>query len=131
MRTLLGTLGILIWVGTSAIAQQLADKDNFYGPEFQAASFPGGVDSLVHFQKRQVVYPEMARQSNIEGRVIVDATVDEGGNIKDIRVVRGIGGGCDEAAEAVVRKMPLWQPATYKGLPTLSHVAIIFLFQVY
>ncbi len=50
-------------------------------------------------------YPEIARKAGIEGRVVVQFIIDEEGNVVDPVVVRGIGGGCDEAAIEAVRQV--------------------------
>lgn len=51
----------------------------------------------------RLVYPEIARLAGIEGRVIIQFIVDEEGNVIDPIVLRGIGGGADEAAIEAVR----------------------------
>lgn len=50
-------------------------------------------------------YPEIARKAGIEGRVVVQFIIDEEGNVVDPVVVRGIGGGCDEAAIEAVKNV--------------------------
>lgn len=44
-----------------------------------------------------LVYPEIARRAGIEGRVVVQFIVDENGNVSYPQIIRGIGGGADEA----------------------------------
>lgn len=44
-----------------------------------------------------LVYPELAKRAGIEGRVVVQFVVDERGEILNPHIIRGIGGGCDEA----------------------------------
>lgn len=61
-----------------------------------------------------LTYPEAARRAGIEGRVIVQFTVDEQGNVVDPEVVRGIGGGCDEAAIEAIKAVE-WIPGTQYG----------------
>ncbi len=50
-------------------------------------------------------YPEIARKAGIEGRVVVQFIIDEEGRVVDPVVVRGIGGGCDEAAIEAVKQV--------------------------
>ncbi|GIV58930.1 M56 family metallopeptidase [Rhodocaloribacter litoris] len=54
----------------------------------------GGLASI----QSKIRYPEIARKAGVEGRVIVQFTVDEEGRVVDPEVVRGIGAGCDEEA---------------------------------
>ena len=43
--------------------------------------------------------------------------VSKTGEISDITVLRGIGGGCDEEAVRVVKLMPKWEPGKQRGVP--------------
>lgn len=52
-----------------------------------------------------IVYPEIAKKAGIEGRVVLQFTVDEQGNVTEPRVIRGIGGGCDEAALNAIKDL--------------------------
>ncbi|MEX0681168.1 MAG: energy transducer TonB [Balneolales bacterium] len=70
----------------------------------------GGMSSIYEYLK----YPEIARLAGIEGRVIVQFVIDEQGNVVDPVVVRGIGGGCDEAALAAVRRLT-FTPGRQRG----------------
>lgn len=59
----------------------------------------GGLAAL----QSKIVYPEIARLAGIEGRVMVQFIIDEQGRVNNPVVVRGIGGGCDEAAIEAVK----------------------------
>jgi len=61
-------------------------------------------------------YPEIARKAGIEGRVVVQFIIDEEGNVVDPVVVRGIGGGCDEAAIEAVKQVR-FTPGRQRGRP--------------
>ena len=50
--------------------------------------------------------------------VFLQFKVDETGKISDVKVLRGIGGGCDQEAMRVVKIMHLWKPAQFEGKPT-------------
>ncbi len=66
----------------------------------------------------RINYPEMAKEANIQGRVIVQFWVDEAGAITNVKILWGIGGGCDEEALRIVNTLPKWKPGTYAGKPT-------------
>jgi protein TonB len=57
----------------------------------------------------------MANSAGISGVVYVTFVVDKDGKIKDVKVLRGIGGGCDEEAVRVVKNMPSWKPGKQRG----------------
>ena len=80
-------------------------------------SFPGGEVKLFEFLQRNIKYPPVARENGIQGRVYVNFVVDKEGKIKDAKIVRGIGGGCDEEALRVVRAMPDWKIGKQNGRP--------------
>ena len=80
-------------------------------------SFPGGTEMLRKYMTKNVKYPAMARENSIEGTVYISFVVDPQGNIKNAKVIRGIGGGCDEEALRVVKAMPKWSPGKQRNKP--------------
>jgi periplasmic protein TonB len=78
-------------------------------------SFPGGDEPRVKFLRDNIVYPQMAKENNIQGTVYVSFVVDSKGKVTDVRLLRGIGGGCDEEAIRVVKLMPPWNPGKQNG----------------
>lgn len=80
-------------------------------------SFPGGEAELFKFLRKTVKYPQMAQDAGITGVVYMTFVVDGNGKVKDPKVLRGIGGGCDEEAIRVVKSMPAWEPGKQRGKP--------------
>jgi protein TonB len=78
-------------------------------------AFPGGEEARVKFLQDNMQYPQMAKESGIQGTVYVTFVVDENGKVIDTKVLRGIGGGCDEEAVRVVKIMPKWTPGKQTG----------------
>lgn len=70
----------------------------------------GGMQAIYN----NIRYPDAARRAGIEGRVIIQFIVDENGQVQDPVVVRGIGGGCDEAAIEAIRSVE-WSPGRQRG----------------
>ena len=79
--------------------------------------FPGGDAARIRFLSENIRYPQMARESGIQGTVFVTFVVERDGSITDVRVIRGIGGGCDEEAIRVIQAMPSWTPGRQRGRP--------------
>jgi periplasmic protein TonB len=80
-------------------------------------SFPGGEEARIRYLQENLRYPQMAREAGIQGTVFVTFVVERDGSVTDVRVIRGIGGGCDEEAVRVVRNMPRWEPGRQRGQP--------------
>ena len=77
--------------------------------------YPGGEAALYAYLAENIKYPQMAKESGIQGRVFVTFVVERDGRVTDVRVLRGIGGGCDEEAIRVVENMPKWTPGKQRG----------------
>lgn len=85
----------------------------------------GGMESV--YQK--IEYPEIARMAGIEGRVIVNFIIDEKGNTVNPKILRGIGGGCDDEALRVV-KMLKFAPGRQRGMPVKVNYTLPILFKI-
>ena len=77
--------------------------------------FPGGMGELMKFLAQNIKYPPLAKESGIQGRVFINFVVEPTGKISNVKVLRGIGGGCDEEAVRVVESMPSWKPGKQRG----------------
>lgn len=80
-------------------------------------SFPGGDAARMKYLQDNIKYPQMARESGIQGTVYVTFVVEKDGSVSDIRILRGIGGGCDEEAIRVIEQMPNWNAGMQRGKP--------------
>jgi len=79
--------------------------------------FPGGDAALYAFLRKNMKYPQMAKEASISGKVYITFVVEKDGSITDVRLLRGIGGGCDEEAMRVVKNMPVWTPGKQRNFP--------------
>ena len=77
--------------------------------------FPGGESAMFGYLSEQLRYPPMAGRAGIQGTVYTSFTVSADGSIEDIRVLRGLEGGCTEEALRVIRSMPRWTPGVQNG----------------
>lgn len=93
------------------------DNDSIYQIVEQMPKFPGGESALMEYVSKNVVYPEEAKEKEIQGRVFIGFVVEKDGSIGEVKVLRGIGGGCDEEAVRVIKGMPKWKPGMQKGKP--------------
>lgn len=83
----------------------------------QMPEYPGGDEERIRFFNKNVKYPAIAKESGIQGVVYLTFVVSTTGQISQVQVVRGIGGGCDEEAVRVLQMMPNWIPGRQNGKP--------------
>jgi periplasmic protein TonB len=96
--------------------EEVAEEEIFTIVE-DMPSFPGGEEALFKYLAQNIKYPQIAKEAGITGRVFVNFVIDKEGNVTDVKVLRGIGGGCDEEAVRVVKNMPKWSPGKQRGKP--------------
>jgi len=97
-------------------------KDSVYSYISTFPEYEGGEKARNRFLAQHIKYPDAAAAQRIQGTVYLSFVVNEEGSVKDIKVLRGIGGGCDEEAVRVVKLMPKWKPGTQNGVP----VSVLF-----
>ena len=94
-----------------------------------APEFQGGQTALGKFLGSRLRYPAGARQNKIQGKVYIGFIVEKNGSLTDFKVVRGIGGGCDEEAIRVLRSSPVWRPGMANGKPVRTSYVLPITFQ--
>ena len=91
-------------------------RKEYYTLVDETASYPGGYQALGKYLRDNLKYPTEAIEQGVEGRVFVQFIVETDGTGSDIKVVKGIGSGCDEEALRLIKKMPVWIPAKKDGV---------------
>ena len=74
--------------------------------------FPGGTKKFYKFLQNNIRYQAVAHEKRIQGKVFITFVVEKDGSLTDIKVVHGIGGGCDEESVRVMKMSPKWNPGT-------------------
>lgn len=85
----------------------------------EKASFPGGEAAMDIFINENIKIPDVAYEEAENGTVLISFTVEKDGSLSSIEVIskRKIGYGVEEAAIAVMKKMPRWKPALQRDKP--------------
>ena len=131
LLTAMSVLAILLMVNTNAMAQNKKKaNDKVLEKAEVMPEFLGGDQAMMDFVAKNVQYPQEARDNEISGRVLVGFIVEKDGSIADVKVVKGIGGGCDEEAVRVVKAMPKWKPGKDKGKPVRVSYVMPFTFKL-
>ena len=107
-----------------------ANADTVYNIVEQMPEFPGKEKAMMEFVTNNIHYPEEAKENGVEGRVFVGFVVEKDGSINEVKVLKGIGHGCDEEAVRVVKAMPKWKPGMQDGKPVRVHYNMPFYFKL-
>lgn len=91
------------------------DEHKVWSNAEEAPEFPGGVEALYAYLRSNLNYPKQAAEAGIGGKVFVYFVIGKDGEIKDIKLMNSVGGGCDEEALRVVQAMPAWKPGKQRG----------------
>ena len=104
------------YVAPEVVEEEVSETEIFQIVE-EMPSFPGGEGKLMEYVAKNIKYPQIARETGIQGRVFVGFVVEPDGSISNVKLLRGIGGGCDEEAMRVIKSLPKWKPGKQRGKP--------------
>jgi len=111
---------------TETKGNTLFPGDEDYAIAVEKAPAPiGGLEAII----KRAVYPELAIKTRTEGKVYVLAYINESGDVDEVKVVKGIGGGCDEEASRAVKKSK-FTPGQNNGVNVKTKLAIAINFKL-
>jgi TonB family protein len=95
---------------------------------FTAVQVPPQFDTsakdLQEYIRKNLVYPQVALDNNIQGTVILTFVVEKDGSLTNFKVLRGIGSGMDESAIRLMENCPKWNPGRQNGKPVRVQYSI-------
>jgi protein TonB len=104
--------------------KKVEDEPSFFLAVEEMPELIGGIKGL----QSKIVYPEIAKRVGVEGKVIVQAIVDENGTVVSVNTLKGIGSGCDEVAMDAVRNSK-FVPGKQRGKNVSVQVTIPIVFK--
>lgn len=89
----------------------------------EPADFPGGSEALKKYMVKNLRYPQMAVENELQGKCYLEFIVTETGELTDIKVKRGVTDcpDCDKEAVRMVKSMPKWIPGKNNGKAVKSY----------
>lgn len=124
--TFLLFISLLFWAITESKGNTILPGDELYAIAVEKAPAPvGGLEAIV----KKITYPEMAIKTRTEGKVYVLAYINEDGDVDDVKVVKGIGAGCDEETIRAVKKTK-FTPGVDKGVNVKTKLALAIQFKI-
>lgn len=115
MKKLFIILSLAIFAANVSYAQTSTTDDAVYSQVDKSPQFPGGVKELYSYIGKNLKYPEAAVKANITGKVFVKMIIEKDGSINTTSIDKGIGFGCDEEVERIVKAMPKWSAGIKDG----------------
>ncbi|MFM9836834.1 MAG: energy transducer TonB [Cyclobacteriaceae bacterium] len=82
-----------------------------------------GFKSFYQQLGKNIKYPPQAKRIGTEGKVFVEFIVNKNGEPSDLKIIRGIGSGCDEEALRVL-SLTKWEPGKQRGKPVRVKMAM-------
>ena len=117
------------YVAPEVVEEEVVEQEIFQIVE-EMPSFPGGEGKLLEYVATHIKYPQIARETGIQGRVFIGFVVEPDGSVSNVKLLRGIGGGCDEEAMRVIKSLPKWKPGKQRGKAVRVSYQIPVLFKL-
>lgn len=95
-------------------------------PTFQG----GDENTFTKWVRDRLVYPEIAKENGVQGRVILQFLVGTDGSVSDVKVVRGVDASLDKEAARVVASSPKWVPGRQRDKPVKVRYTFPVIFQL-
>lgn len=92
--------------------------------------FPGGDLALRQHIAKNVVYPEIAKENGLQGKVFVSFVINQKGEVEQVKIARGVDPALDREAIRVVQNLPKWKPGSQRGKPVKVSYSVPINFQL-
>ena len=103
---------------------------NFMLAETKPLFEGGDENAFASWVGEQIVYPEIAKEKNIQGRVMLSFIIDTDGFLKEITVLRGVDPALDKESIRVLSSSPRWTPGMNRGQPVAVRYNFPMVFQL-
>ena len=93
--------------------------------------YPGGIDELAKFIKKNIVYPKAVKEKKIEGGIAVSFIIEKDGTVSNIELINNsLGEECGAEAIRVISLMPKWDPGQVNGKNVRTKYTIPVIFSI-
>ena len=94
---------------------KVEEKNDIFLHVEQMPEYAGGLAALSKFLQKNLRYPNAASNVGVSGKVYVQFVVGQDGAISKVDILKGLGFGCDEEAQRVIKLMPHWSAGKQSG----------------
>lgn len=125
MKKLFIILSLALFGGQIVVAQS---AEPVYEQVDVMPEYQGGMSEMTNFIGKNLKYPEQAVKANVIGKVIVKIIIEKDGSVNSVSFLKGIGFGCDEEVERIVKLMPKWKAGIKDGKAVRTSFVLPVLF---
>ena len=105
-------------------------NDTIYYIVDQDAQFPGGQDEMFAYITKNLKFPDVLIEEDLEGRVFVNFQVNKDGSLSQIKVLKSLEPSVDQYVVEFTSNMPTWEPAMKKGIPVCTKYTLPYSFDL-
>ncbi len=116
---------LIIYPKADPVPVTSGETDAYLAFAEQMPSPKGGIQEVY----KKIVYPKMAKDAGIEGKVYVLAFINENGGVDDVKILKGLGAGCEEAVIDAI-KASAFEPGKHQGQPVKVKLSLSFVFKL-
>jgi TonB family protein len=100
-----------------------SDEEKIYST-FEMAAPAGGRRAFKKYLEEKLVYPQLALDNKVEGRVTIQFTVETSGKLTNFNIIKGIGYGCDSEVIRLIKSGPKWSATKRNEEPVKGKVKV-------
>ncbi len=120
------TLIFILLLSKVSLPQSVSsDEEQYLAFATTMPELDGGMVEL----SKKIKYPAFAMQTKVEGKVYAMAFVDEKGNVDKVKIIKGLGAGCDEEVIRVLNASK-FKPGQHEGKPVKVKTTISVIFKL-
>jgi TonB family protein len=91
--------------------------DDTYNRVDKQPEFPGGIEGFIRFITNHLQHPQINKDQNPYGRVLIKFVVEQDGRITNVKVARSENEVLSDEAVRVIKLSPKWEPGSKNGKP--------------
>ncbi|MDD2292950.1 MAG: energy transducer TonB [Bacteroidales bacterium] len=125
-------LGVAIMDYVAEVEEEVVEEEAIpFALVEEKPTFMGGdANTFTKWVNGKLVYPEIAKENGVQGRVTLQFTVNADGSVSNVIVLRGVDSSLDKEAVRIVSSSPKWKPGRQRERPVKVTYTFPVIFQL-
>ena len=117
-------------VGSVKTVVEEIKEDPIFEVQKTEPQFPGGVENLTAWLTKNIKYPSICRELDVQGFVYASFVVQKDGTVDYNKIIMSPDRAMSKEVERVLKIMPFWKPGTQNGEPVRVKYTVPIVFQL-